>query len=56
MNHYKTLPKLFFAFHIVGIGDDTFANWANFLAGRRVVMANAFGAQLGIDHIDFIAD
>lgn len=55
MNHYKSFPKLFFSFLIVGIFHNTICNWANFLAGWLIVMPNALCTKYGVDHIDIIA-
>lgn len=48
----KALPQCFLRFNMSRISDDAVINWADFLAGGRVVMAYALGAQGGIDYID----
>ena len=56
MNHYKAFPKLFFGFLMCRIGLNAVSDWANFLAGWRVVMADTFCAKYRIDHINLIAN
>ena len=56
MNHHKAFPKLFFGFLMFRIGLNTVCDWANFLAGRGVVMADTFRAKDRIDHINLIAN
>ena len=56
MNHHKAFPKLFFGFLMFGIGLNAVCDWANFLAGWRVVMADTFRAKYRIDHINLIAN
>ena len=56
MNHHKAFPKLFFGFLMFGIRLNAVSDWANFLAGWRVVMADTFCAKYRIDHINLIAN
>lgn len=56
MNHHKAFPKLFFGFLMFRIGLNTVSDWANFLAGWGVVMADTFRAKYRIDHINLIAN
>ena len=56
MNHHKAFPKLFFGFLMLWIGLNAVRDWANFLAGRGVVMADTFRAKDRIDHINLIAN
>ena len=56
MNHHKAFPKLFFAFLMFRIGLNAVCDWANFLAGWRVVMADTFRAKYRIDYINLIAN
>lgn len=56
MNQDKAFPQLFFGFDVCGVGDDTFAYRADFLTGRRIVMADAFSAERRFDDINFLTD
>ena len=56
MNHHKAFPKLFFAFLMFRIGLNAVCDWANFLAGWRVVMADTFRAKYRIDYINLITN
>ena len=56
MNHHKAFPKLFFGFLMFWIGLNAVRDWANFLAGWRVVMADTFRAKYRIDYINLIAN
>ena len=56
MNHHKAFPKLFFGFLMFRIGLNTVSDWANFLTGWGIVMADTFCAKYRIDHINLIAN
>ena len=56
MNHHKAFPKLFFGFLMFRIGLNAVCDWANFLTGWGVVMADTFRAKYRIDHINLIAN
>ena len=54
VNHYKAFPELFFVFNMCRIGNNTFANWADFLTGWRVIMPDAFGTKSRLNDIDLL--
>lgn len=56
MNHHKSFPKLFFRFLMIRIGLNAICDWANFLAGWGIIMADAFRAKHRIDYINLIAN
>lgn len=55
MQQNKLLPQSVAGFHALGIGDNCVINGANLLAGRRLIMPNAFRTAVAVNLINAVA-
>jgi hypothetical protein len=55
MQYHKLIPQLLVGFVVLRVNHNGVIDWTHLLTGGNIVMANAFGAAIGIYLVDIIA-